>query len=101
MGHQIGLHEAGRGLIPIVKGAYRDLLFEQRSRAGGRDAMPLLLAIRLENPIGGSLPHREELPATLLAQLQMPMSFQRVNQGRQKGNEPLGTDVVGRRPRQM
>jgi hypothetical protein len=76
MSHQIGFHEARRGLIPIVKGAHRDLLFEQRSRSGGRDAMPLLSAIRLQNPVRSRRTHREELPPTFFAQLQMSMSFQ-------------------------
>jgi hypothetical protein len=101
MGHQISFHEARGGLIPIVKGAYRDLLFEQRSRSGRRDAMTILLAIWLENPIGGRWTHREKLGTPFLVQMQVPMLFQRVNQGRQKGNEPLSADVVSRRPRQM
>jgi hypothetical protein len=73
MGHQIGFHEAGCGFIPLVTRANGDLLFEERSRSGGRDAMPLLFALRLENPVCGSLPHREELGAALLAQLEMSM----------------------------
>jgi hypothetical protein len=101
MSHQIGFHEARLGLIPIVKSAHRDLLFEERSRSGRRDPMPLLLTKRLEDPIGGRRTHREELGTTFLAQVQVSMSFQRVNQGRQKGNEPLSADVVGCRPCQM
>ena len=73
MGHQVSFKKAWFGFIPILEGANGNLLFQQRSRPSGRDPMPLLLAVRSENPICGRRTHREELHAALLAQVEMSM----------------------------
>ncbi len=76
MGHQISFHEARCAFLPVVKRANGDLLFEERSRSGGRDPVPLLFAIRLENPVCGRRTHREELSPTFFTRLEMSMSLQ-------------------------
>jgi len=79
VGDEISFHETGRGLIPIVEDANGNLLFEQRSRSGGRNPMTLALAVWLKNPISGRRTYREEQAPTFLAQMEMPMPLQRLH----------------------
>jgi len=75
MSDQVSFHEAGFGLIPVVKGANRDLLFEQGPCSSRRESMALLFAIRLQDAISRGWTHRKQISTRLLTQLHMSMPF--------------------------
>jgi hypothetical protein len=101
MGNQIGFQKAGLGFIPLLEGTDGDLLFEQGSRTCGGDAMRALSSMRTQEAISRGSAHREELATTSIGQVKVPMPLQGLDQGRQKRYEPLGTDLVGRLPREI
>ena len=82
MGDQIRFHESWFRFVPILKGADRDLLFEQGSRTGRGNALSLLLAVRLQKPISRRPAHGEELAPALFIQGEVSMSLQRLHQSR-------------------
>ena len=60
----------------LPKGADRDLLFEHRTRFGGRMAMGMGVTMGLQEAICGSRAHREKLAAVFFAELYMSMLLQ-------------------------
>jgi hypothetical protein len=54
----------------------------------------------VQEAVCGGGTHREQLAVARLAQLQVPMPFQGLDEGWQKGDEPLATDAVGGVPDQ-
>ena len=98
MGHQIRFQKAGSGLLPLLEGADGNLLLEQGSRSRGGKAALTSFALGTQQPIRRRRAHREQLPAALLSEVEMLMPFQRLDQRREKGNEPFGADAVGSVP---
>jgi hypothetical protein len=66
MSYQVRLQKAGSGLLPLLEGADRDLLLEQRSRSRRREAMLNEFALRTQETIRCCCTHRKQLAATLL-----------------------------------
>src|SRR5258708_24991212 len=73
MGHQIRFQEARSGFIPLLKGANRDLLLEQRSRSRRGEAALASFALGTQEAIRCGCAHGEQLPAALLGQVEMLM----------------------------
>jgi hypothetical protein len=66
MSHEICFHKAGSGLLPLLEGADRDLLLEQRSRSRGGEAALTLFALRGQQAIGCCCAHGKQLSSALL-----------------------------------
>jgi hypothetical protein len=100
MGHQIRFQEARSGFIPLLKGANRDLLLEQRSRSRGGEARTIQFALRGQQAIRRCRAHGKQLFSALLREVEMLMPFQRLKERGEKGNEAFGADAVGGVPDQ-
>src|SRR5260370_5464247 len=100
MGHQIRFQEARSGFIPLLKGANRDLLLEQRSRSSGGEARTIQFALRGQQAIRRCRAHGKQLFSALLREVEMLMPFQRLKERGEKGNEAFGTDAAGGVPDQ-
>ena len=99
MRDEIGLKETRTDVIPTGEGAHRHLLFDEQPASRGRHAVRSVpFAIRAEEAIGGRRTEREELRPPV-GQRQMATAFECRHQLRQKGDEALGADAIGRRPR--
>ena len=81
MGHHVNFQKAGPRIVPAVKGADGDLFLEQRPRPRHR-AGPRQHSLGTQEPIGRRRTDREQLGAHLWSQRQMPVAFQRLDQGR-------------------
>ena len=95
MGHEIRFQEARSGFIPLLKGANRDLLLEQRSRSSGGEARTIQFALRGQQAIRRCRAHGKQLFPALLCDLEVLMPFQRFKECGEKGNESFGADTVG------
>ena len=92
--HQIRLQKARLRFIPVGKRADGDLVFEQGSRSRGRDATRTRFSVRTQEAISGCWTHGEQLLATLLRQMQMPMPLKGVDQRGQEGDQSFGADLI-------
>lgn len=95
MGYQVRFSKAGLGLLPLLERTDRDLLFEQRSRSRRGEAMTIHFALRTQQAICRRCAHGEKLAAALLSEVEVLMPLQRLNERREKGHEPFGTNPVG------
>ena len=59
MGHQISFQKAGPVVIPLRKGADRDLVLEQGTSFGGGETVRSGPALRTQQPFGGPHTHRQ------------------------------------------
>ena len=66
MGHQIRFQKAGSGLIPLLEGAYRDLLLEQRTGSRGGETTLTQFALRGQQAIGCRSTYGKQLFSALL-----------------------------------
>jgi hypothetical protein len=78
MGHQVRFQKAGSGLLPLLEGADRDLLLEQRSRSRGGEAALTHLSLGTQQAIRCGCAHGKQLAATLLSEVEVLMSLQRL-----------------------
>jgi transposase len=100
VGHQVGFHEIGAQIVPVFEGTHRHLVLEQGSPPGRLDAVWLVYAPqRMQEPVGGGRTDAKQVRPSRLIEGQVPMAFEGSHQLRQKGDEPLGTDIVCRGPR--
>jgi hypothetical protein len=90
MGYQIRFQEARSGFIPLLKGANRDLLLEQRFRSRGGKATTIQFAQRGQQAIRYCRAHGEQLFSALLRDVEVLMPFQCFNECGKKGDEAFG-----------
>ena len=100
MSHQVCFQKAGLRFIPVLRGADGNLVFEQGSCSRGGHSLRMLLSRGAEKAISCRGAYGEQLVATLLREMQMPMPLQRSDQGGEEGDQSFGTDLIGRFPGQ-
>ncbi|HEX6110269.1 MAG TPA: hypothetical protein VFZ02_12725 [Ktedonobacteraceae bacterium] len=66
MGHEIRYQKAGSGLIPLLEGADRNLLLQQRSRSCGGEVALTQFALRTLEAIRCRSAHGKQLASALL-----------------------------------
>src|SRR5437764_6640045 len=89
MSHQICFQKAGSGFIPLLKGANRDLLLEQRSRSSGGEARTIQFALRGQQAIRRCRAQGKQLFSALLREVEVLMPFQRLKERGRKGMRRL------------
>ena len=96
MGDQICFEKTGLSLIPVLKGADWDLVFQERPRACRRNTAKYQssFSLRRQQAIRRCRTHGEQLVPTFFGDVQMFMPLQRFDQCREKRHEPLGTDAI-------
>ena len=100
MGHQVRFQKARSGLLPLLEGADRDLLLEQRSRSRRGEAALATFALGTQEAIRRRCAHGKQLAAALLGEVEMLMPLQRFDQRGEKRDEAFGADAVGGVPDQ-
>ena len=100
MGNQIHFHKARAILLPLGKGAHRDLGLAPRTRSGRGQAMQAGFSLGAQEALRRGKTHGEQLAALFFRELQVPLSFQQRHQTGQRWQEPFGTHIVGRLPGQ-
>jgi hypothetical protein len=100
MGDQICFEKPGPRLIPVLKGANRYLVFQERTSACRRKTAPTQSSFALvrQQAIRCCRTQAEQLVPARFSDVQMFMPLQRFDQCREKRHEPLGTDAIGRVP---
>jgi hypothetical protein len=98
MRYQIHLHKTRTSLIPLLKGAHRNPLFEPGASPRGGGTPPAAFSALLQETVCGGRAHRQQLAAAGLTQQQMVRPFQCFDQGGQEGHQPLGTNTIGPMP---
>jgi hypothetical protein len=100
MGHQVRFQKTGSGLLPLLECTDRNLLLEERSRSRGGKAALTQCALGTQEAISRGCTHGKQLASALLHEVEMLMPLQRFYQGREKGDEAFGADMVGGVPDQ-
>ena len=67
----------------------------------GRHTVRMLLSRGTQEAISRRCTHGEQLVATLLREMQMPMPVKGFNKGGQERDQPFGIDLIGRFPCQQ
>jgi hypothetical protein len=99
VGDKVGLDEAGRGVVPIIEGADRNLVLEELARLGGGDTPWMVrLAVSSQDAVGSGSTNGEQLRSHVVGELEMAIALKARKQLRQEGDEALGTDEVGSGP---
>jgi hypothetical protein len=98
MGHQICFQKAGLRLIPLLEGADRDLLFEQRSRSRRGNTALSQFALRTQEAISRCCAHGEQLASARFREVEMLMPLQGFDKRGEKRDESFGADAVCRIP---
>src|SRR5258707_13195394 len=80
MRDQICFQKAGPIIVPLGKGTDGDLVFKQRSRLCGGNAMRGRPTLRAKQPFGGSHTHCQDLAALFFTEPEMSISLQDRNQ---------------------
>jgi hypothetical protein len=95
MRHQIDLHAARPGVIPILEGAHRNLPLKQRPRLGRRQPVRLVaLAVRPQQPICRGCTDLEQLRTCFGGQREVAVALQSGDQLRQEGHEALRAYLI-------
>ena len=100
MGRPVRFQKTWSGLIPLLEGADRNLLLEQRSSSSRGEATLTHLALGTQEAICCRCTHGEQLPAALLSEVKMLMPLKRFDEGGEKRDEPFCADAVGGMPDQ-
>jgi len=95
MSDHIRFQETWLGLVPLLKGANGDLLFEQGSGTRRRKTTLTVCSRPTQEAIGSRGTHGEELAAARVRQMKVSLPFQRLNVGLEIRHEPFRTDLIG------
>ena len=100
MTDKIGLAEARTDIVPVGKCPDRNMMLQQRSRAGERAPFQSTLALGLgQDPIDRSCTGRDELfPDGLPRDAQSPLSLQERHDLADERHQTLATEPVGESP---
>ncbi len=99
MRHQIDLHAARPGVVPILEGAHRNLPLEQRPRLGRRQPVRLVaLPVRPQQTVRRGGADGQQLRPFFRTERQVAVALEGWDQLRQKRRQTLGADAVRRRP---
>jgi hypothetical protein len=98
MGDEIDFEKSWLRVVPAMKGANGDLLFEQRSSLGGGKPTRTGSMVRAQEALGSGGAHLKQEASALLTQVEMSVPLQRRHQSGKIRDETFGTDLLGRSP---